>query len=144
MERPVFSDSVSIKAILIGLVGYIVAATVAMIIVVQFWMPAGITDPAKLSRLAEADPTLVMWQNILGTVFCVLAGIVVVRISRSKGLKNPLVLGILLLFYGVLGIYLHPGHPTLMQIAKLVVPVPLALAGGWLGLRRVPRTEVDA
>ena len=135
-----FSDKISIKSVLVSLIGYIIVATVAMIVVVQLWIPAGITDPTELSRLAEADPKLLMWQYVLGTVLTVLAGFAAGRISGGKGLKNSLILGILLVLYGVLGIYLHPSHPGLMQIAKIVAPIPLALVGGWFAARRTVRT----
>jgi hypothetical protein len=139
-----FSDRISIKAVLVGFFGYLILATVAMVIVIQCWIPSGITDKAELSRLAEVDPTLLLWQNMLGTVLSVLAGFASCRISGAIGLKNPLFLGILLVLYGVLGIYLHPDHPMLMQVAKLVAPVPLVLIGGWLCLRLFPSRGVDA
>jgi len=144
MEQSIFSDRVSIKAILVGFFGYLILATVAMVIVIQCWMPPGITDKAELSHLAEVDPTLLLWQNMLGTILSVLAGFATCRISGAKGLKNPLFLGTLLVLYGALGIYLHPDHPLLMQVAKLVAPIPLVLIGGWLCLRLLPVRGVDA
>ena len=54
--------------------------------------------------------------DMLGAVLSVLAGFASCRISGAIGLKNPLFLGILLVLYGVLGIYLHPDHPMLMQV----------------------------
>jgi len=130
-----FQDKVSKKGVLIGFFGYLIASVVAMAILVQRWLPPGITDRQELSRLAEADPTLLFWQNVLGTVLGLLAGFVACHFGGGKGLKTPLVLGALLVLYGAIGIYLHPTHPAFMQAAKLLAPIPLVLCGGWLRLR---------
>ena len=130
-----FTDKASVQSVLIAFVGYLVVATIAMIIVVQRWMPAGVTDKQELARLAELDPSLLMWQSVLGSILCIAAGFAVCHFSGAKGLKNSLLLGALLVFYGALGILLHPDHPPLMQAAKLLAPIPLALLGGWLRLR---------
>jgi len=140
----VFSDKTSIKAIITGLIFYLVVATVAMIVVVQLWMPAGITDTQQLTGMAETDSTLLLWQNILGTVLGVAAGFITCLVSGRKGLKSTLILGVLLTLYGVLGIYLHPTHPFIVQVAKIVAPIPLTLIGGWLCLRLMPRVKADA
>ncbi len=130
-----FTDKTSVRSVLIAFFGYLVVAAVVMVIVVQRWMPTGVTDQQQLARMAEVDPSLLMWQNALGAILCVAAGFAACHFSGARGLKNPLLLGVLLALYGVLGIFLHPGHPPLMQAAKLVAPVPLALLGGWLRLR---------
>jgi hypothetical protein len=130
-----FKDQISIKGLLVGFFGYLLISTVAMAIVVHHWMPSGITDPQELSRLAESDPTLLMWQNILGVVLSILAGFAACHFSGAKGLKTPLILGALFVLYGALGIYLHPNHPALMQAGKLLAPIPLVLFGAWIRLK---------
>jgi hypothetical protein len=45
--------------------------------------------------------------------------------------------------YGILGIYLHPTHSTLMQLGKLASPIPLALLGGWIALSRKSKLSVQ-
>ena len=129
-----FEDKLSIKGLIAGIGAYLLFSIVAMGVIVQLWAPAGVTDPQELARLAENDSTLLMWQNILGAVLGMLAGFVACHFAGAKGLRTPLVLGILLALYGALGIYLHPDHPALMQAAKLLAPVPLVLLGGWLRL----------
>ena len=129
-----FSDALKVKALLFSFVGYLVASVVATGIVVQAWLPAGVTDPQELSRLAEADAHLLLWQIILGTALGIVAGFAACQFSGAAGLKNSLVLGLLFLPYAVLGIYMHPSHPLLMQASKLVAPIPLSLLGGWLRL----------
>ena len=137
-----FTDKASVKSVLIAFVGYVAVATTAMIIVVQRWMPAGVTDKQQLARLAELDPSLLMWQNVLGSILYVVAGFAACHLGGAKGLKNPLLLGVLLVLYGALGILLHPGHPPFMQAAKLLAPIPLVLLGGWLRLRLASRAVV--
>ena len=129
-----FEDKLSIKGLIIGIAAYLLVSVVAMGIIVQLWIPAGVTDPQELARLAENDPGLLMWQNILGALLGIFAGFFACHFGGAKGLRTPLVLGILLALYGALGIYLHPSHPSLMQAGKILAPVPLVLLGGWLRL----------
>ena len=139
-----FSDRIKPKAIVASLIGYIVVSVVLFAVVFQFWLPSGVSVE-RLKQLAESDQTLLMWQNILGFGLGILAGYVACRMSGAGGLRNSLAVGVLLTLYGVLGIYLHPSHPALMQFGKLISPVPLALLGGWVALsRRVgPSRERD-
>jgi hypothetical protein len=129
-----FGDPVRAKAVLAALFGYLLISLVAMAVIVYVWMPAGVIAPQELSRLAEADPHLLFWQDLLGTVLGILAGFAACHFSGAKGLSNSLILGLLLTLYGVVGILMHPTHPIAMQVAKLVSPVPLVLLGGWLRL----------
>ena len=129
-----FEDKLSIKGLIIGIAAYLLVSVVAMGIIVQLWIPAGVTGPQELARLAENDPGLLMWQNILGAVLGIFAGFFACHFGGAKGLRTPLVLGILLALYGALGIYLHPSHSSLMQAGKILAPVPLVLLGGWLRL----------
>jgi hypothetical protein len=141
-----FADKLSIKGLIIGIATYLAASVVAMIVIVQLWIPAGVTDRQELARLAENDAGLLMWQNIMGSVLGVFAGSVACHFSGAKGLKTPLILGTLLALYGVLGIYLHSDHPLLMQVGKILAPVPLVLLGGWLRLlltRSSQRTKLE-
>ena len=129
-----FSDSVKLKAVFLAFFGYLVLATLLFGIVVHFWIPPGVA-PADLAQLAESDRVLLLWQNALGTVLGICAGFIACRLSGARGLRNSAAVGGLLVLYGILGIYLHPGHPTGMQIAKIIAPTPLALIGGWIALR---------
>jgi MFS family permease len=139
-----FSDAIKIKALLAGFLSYIIFSIIAMVILVPLWMPSGITDPAQLSRLAESDATLLAWQFAAGTIFCILAGTITTKLSGTKGLKNSLVLGSLFLLYGILGIFLHPNNPILIKLAVVLTPIPLAVLGGWIGLRLSPLQKTDA
>ena len=132
-----FSDPVKLKAVFLALFGYLALATLLFGVVVHFWIPPGVA-PAELARLAESDPILLLWQNALGTVLGICAGLLACRLSGGRGLRNSAAVGGLLVLYGVLGIYLHPGHPLGMQIAKIIAPIPLALVGGWIALRIAP------
>jgi len=129
-----FSDRVKLKALATSFVAYVVLSVVLFAIVVQFWMPAGVSAE-RLRELAETDRNLLLWQMILGAVLTIVAGYIATRMSGKKGLRNSLAVGGVLTLYGVLGIYLHPSHPVIVQVAKLVVPIPLALIGGWVALR---------
>jgi hypothetical protein len=130
-----FSDNVRIKALLIGFVTYLVTTNFAFALVVHYWVPPNITDVNDLRRIAETDPTLLSWQNWLGTPVAILSAFIVTHFSGVKGLKNSLLMGLVLVLYGLLGIYLHPSHSLWMQLGKLFVPVPICLLGGWMRLR---------
>ena len=129
-----FSDALKFKAILLGVAGYLLLSTIIFAVVVQFWIPSGITDPNEMARLAEADPSLLRWQAVLGVLLGILAGFSACYFSGCKGLRNSLVVGALFLLYGIVAIYLHPSHPLMMQVGKVVSPIPLTLLGGWLCL----------
>jgi hypothetical protein len=135
-----FSDRIKLKALLVAFIGYLVLSVVLFGIVVQFWMPSGVSAE-RLQQLVEADETLLLWQNILGTVLSVLSGYVAARMSGAQGLRNSLSVGGLLVLYGILGIYLHPNHPVEMQLGKLIWPIPLTLLGGWIALWRKSRSS---
>jgi hypothetical protein len=132
-----FNGKVSVKGLVIGLLFYLLTSIVVMGIVIHFWLPNGIADREQLVRLADSDKSLLLWQSTLGAVLGVLAGFVATNYAGSNGLKTSMALGVVLMAYGVLGIYLHPGHPTAMQIGKLLSPIPLLTFGGWLRLRFV-------
>jgi hypothetical protein len=131
----VFADAIRFRAIAVTFVGYVLLSVVLFAIVFQVWIPRGVSME-RLEDLAETSRTLLLWQSVLGTVLGVAAGYVAGRLSGGKGLRNSMVVGAILALYGVVGIYLHPSHPLLMQIGKLAGPIPLALTGGWLALRR--------
>jgi len=128
----VFEDPIKVRAVLAGFAGYLLLSIIAMATVVHAWMPSGLAPP-ELARLAETDPSLLLWQNIIGTVLTVAAGALACRLGG--GLRNALALGGLLVLFGALGIYLHPGHPLWMQAVKIVAPIPLALLGGWIWMQ---------
>ena len=135
-----FSDRLRLKAILAAFIGYLVLSVALFAVIVQFWIPAGV--PAnRLQELAEADRTLLLWQQILGTFLGVLSGYLAGRMSGALGLRNSLVVGGLLTLYGILGIYLHPDHSLLMQLGKLISPIPITLLGGWIALKRASRSS---
>jgi hypothetical protein len=139
-----FGDNVKIKAILIGFVTYLVITNLAFALVVHYWVPSNITDVNDLRRIAEADPTLLTWQNRIGAPVAIVAGFIVTHLSGAKGLRNSFVMGLVLVLYGVLGIYLHPAHSLWMQLGKLVAPVPVCLLGGWMRIRVARPVPGDA
>jgi hypothetical protein len=137
-----FRDKISPKAFVTAFAFYLVAATVAFAIVVRLWMPAGVS-PERMAQLAETDPTLALWQRILGVSLATLAGYLACRLGGRTGLRNSLVVGCLLVLYGVVSIFLHPNDPMTLQVGKLLTPVPIVLLGGWLCLRFAPRKNGD-
>ena len=136
-DHSIFADKLKAKAVIVAFGSYVVLATVAFAIVVQVWIPAGV-PAASLAELAESDPTLRLWQQILGVTFALAAGYLASRLSGRAGLRNSLVVGGLLVLYGVLSVFLHPHDPISWQVGKLLTPIPVTLIGGWLCLRLAP------
>jgi hypothetical protein len=130
-----FGDNFRIKALLIGIFTYLLVTNVAFALIVHYWIPPNITDANELQRLAESDPTLLSWQVWLGAPVAILAGFAVTHFSGAKGLRNSFAMGLTLVLYGILGIFLHPSHALWIQLSNLLVPVPICLLGGWLRLR---------
>jgi hypothetical protein len=144
---PLFNDKLSLKAVAMGLFGYLLASVIIFYFIFEWWVPPGITDKQQLAHLAETDQTLLILQSWLGFVLGVIAGFAACHFSGARGLKNSLVLGSLFGLYGVLGISLHPLHPTAAQVGKIISPIPITLCGGWLRMllsrrRREVRSDV--
>ena len=138
-----FRDKINVKAVVVAFVFYLVVVTVAFAVVIHIWMPPGIPTQ-ELARLAENDPTLVLWQRILGVSVAIVAGYIACRLSGRSGLKNSTLVGGLLVLYGVLSIFMHPDDPALRQIAKLLTPIPIVLLGGWICLRTAHRANAQS
>lgn len=138
-----FRDKISAKAVLVAFAFYFLTANAAFAVVFHFWMPFGM-NAQELARLAETDPTLVLWQRILGISLAIVTGYLACRLSGRNGLRNSIVVGALLILYGVLSIFMHPSDAPSRQIAKLLTPIPVALLGGWMCLRTSPRAKPKA
>jgi hypothetical protein len=83
-----FSDTFRSKALLIGIVAYLVITNFAFALFVHYWIPPNITDASELKRLAESDPTLLSWEVRLGAPVAILAGFVVTHFSGAKGQRT--------------------------------------------------------
>jgi hypothetical protein len=128
-----FSDNVSVKAVLISFIAYLVGSVVAVGVLVQVWMPSG-TSAEEMARLAESAPALVIGSLFIGTLFCLAAGFLACHISGAAGLKNSLGLGFVFVAWAVLSIVMHPSDPLWLHALHLVAPVPVSLAGGAIRL----------
>lgn len=70
------------------------------------------------------------------SAFTLLGGYAAARVGRAGALRHALPVGLLSLFAGILLLLLAPIHvPVWLLAVMLVAPVPLALAGGYLGGR---------
>jgi hypothetical protein len=128
-----FFDRFSFKAVGLSFAFYLVTSVALFAAIFLWWAPAGKSSD-ELRALAEVDPFILLVQTVLGTVLGVIAGYLAARLSGAVGARNSLILGGLFVLYGVLGIYLHPEHPTAMQIGKLLSPIPLTLVGGFVAV----------
>lgn len=129
-----FNDKLKIKAILIALTSYLIMTIIASSILLQIWMKPGLSTEA-LALAAETDPFIVFWSMLIGLSACIACAVIVTALSGSHGLKNAAVYGSILVAYGVISIVLHPDHELLRNIGKLVLPVPVAMFGGWLFMK---------
>jgi hypothetical protein len=136
-----FNDKLRFKSISIGLLGFLIGTAIVLhYYLVWFWV--GLHDAAdkqQLAQMIESDPHLWIVQNRIGDIFAVLAGFAACHFSGAKGLRNTLAVGCLLVLLGVLGIFMHPLHPTAMQIGKIIWPIPVTLFGGWLRMLLSPK-----
>jgi MFS family permease len=126
-----FNDQIKIKAILIALTSYLIITIIASSILVQIWMKPGMS-PEELALAAETDSFIAFWSMLIGLSASIICAVIVTALSGSHGLKNAMVYGSILVAFGVLSILLHPDHDMLRNIGKLVLPVPVAMFGGWL------------
>lgn len=134
MQSSNFSDTVSIKALLLTFVAYVITSVVAFAILVIAWLPSGI--PAdQAARMAETAPSVVTGELLIGAILGIAAGWLVCHLSGAIGLKNCLVLGFIFMAYAVLGVFLHPLAPLWKHGLHLIAPIPVSLAGGFLRLR---------
>lgn len=128
-------DAIRVRAIFFSAVFYLVLSNLIFAVILHLSIPADIAGTDNVYQWAKTDPSLIRWQEWLGTVLFVLAGYFCTLWSGSVGLRNCLILGVIFIGYGLLGIFLHPEHSTRMQVGKIVSPIPLGLIGGYLRIR---------
>ncbi|HYO62301.1 MAG TPA: hypothetical protein VER08_01450 [Pyrinomonadaceae bacterium] len=83
-----------------------------------------------------AGPTFGFTALAIASVFTLLGGWAAARLAGSAALRHALPVGLLALFASILLLLLAPfAVPVWLLAAVIVAPVPLALAGGYLGGR---------
>lgn len=129
-----FGDQIRVKAVVVSFIAYVVVSVVASIVLVQAWLPAGISAE-EAARLAESAPLLVNGQLVIGTVLGLAAGFLACHLGGAGGLRNSLAVGVVLIGYAALATVLHPTAPLWQHIVHFIAPVPLTLLGGLLRLK---------
>jgi hypothetical protein len=138
-----FGDKLSIKAVLLSFVAYVVLAVAAFVILFQIWLPSGLL-PQDAALQAESAPMLVVGQLIIGFAFGVAAGALACHLSGAVGLRNSVALGLVFVVYGVFSVILHPASPAWLHAIHLLAPLPTAVLGGYLRLRASASSAVRA
>jgi peptidoglycan/LPS O-acetylase OafA/YrhL len=133
-QTQTFSDTLKIKAVTVSIATYIISTMIAAGVLVQIWMPKDI-PMERIAELAETDPFILFWSNIIGGLACMFCSILATKLSTQAGLKNALLFGALIVVYGILSILMHPQHSLEHQIVKVLSPIPLALIGGWIYMK---------
>jgi len=121
------------RAILYGVAANIGASILGSNVLVAVFLrrhPGEVAGPEGLREFLLADPTFLAASFALG-LFCTgLGGYVAARLAPYSKLANAACTG---LVDAGLGILLGGGVPAWLRAAGLLVAVPAAIYGGWLG-----------
>jgi len=134
-----FDDPLRLKAVIVPFIAYVLLSVIAVAIAVQLLLPRNLT-PEQMRALADTLASIRIAEIAIGIVLTLFAGALAAKLGGNRGYRNSTAVGVVLVFWGLLGIYLHPLDPLWLQAAKIVAPVPLALLGAalWLHFRRAP------
>lgn len=134
---------VSIKAVVLGLVVYLIGVVLIGVTGVLFVAfnaynaaQRGVSQQQIAEELWRApNVSSLLWTTVaVAVVFTALGGYVAARTGKRAYLVHALPVGLLSLFAGILFTFFAPlPVPTWFLPLALVLPVPLALAGGYLG-----------
>lgn len=131
-----FGDRLRIGVVFLTFIGYLVVAVATYAIFFVLWMPSGYSAQL-LSVMAETAPPVLTGELLSGAIWGIAAGWLVCHLSGAKGLRNCLALGLLLLVYAIVGVFLHPAAPLWKHAVHLISPIPVTFAGGLLRLATV-------
>ncbi|HEY0077678.1 MAG TPA: hypothetical protein VGB73_03460 [Pyrinomonadaceae bacterium] len=150
---------ISPKAVGVGLLVYLAGAALAVVIALLFGAAAAYNasqagaNPQQIieaSGRASTSPGIVAASLIIDALFTALGGYLAARIAKRSWLVHALPVGLLSLFAGILFVLLAPVQsPLLILPFVLLLPVPLALAGGyaaklgWMPLKAEEEEEGD-
>ena len=97
-----------------------------------------VQDPAAMGTFLTNAPLgslfLVLMAYALGSF---LAGMVASRYAPSKPVLHALLAGVILLFFGIVNLWLLP-HPLWFVVTAVLVFLPMACFGGTMSFRRMP------
>lgn len=108
----------------------------------MFPMPAGhVTGDADLAEIVANAPTGKLVWVLLGWLLgAVCGGWVAARLARTARMGAAIAIGVLLVLGVVINAWMLP-HPLWMPLLGVIGPVPLAMCGGRLALRRARRAD---
>ncbi len=138
-----FQDTLTLKATGFALLLYIVVSNTLFGIAFGVMMPKEyLSNPDALLEWVQTTPALAYWEVTIGAVCLIFAGLLATKLSEPRGLKNALLVGVLLTVYSAYGVMTNPHHPLVIQIIKLVLPIPLCLLAGRIIWRETPEAPV--
>lgn len=108
----------------------------------MFPMPAGqVAGDADLAEIVANAPTGKLVWVLLGWLLgAVSGGWVAARLARMARMGAAAAIGVLLVLGVLINAWMLP-HPLWMTLLGVIAPVPLAMCGGRLALRRARRAD---
>jgi len=128
----------NILSIIVGLLIAIVVMQLIQILGHLMYPPPidiDVTDPEAIKHYITLSPTIVfvivILSYALGSFF---GAFVSTFIAKEKHIPHAINIGGVLMGLGAINLFTIP-HPTWMIVISLIVFLPFAYFGGWLGLR---------
>lgn len=134
-----FKKHLSIKWLLIGIVSYLLMTTLLTGVLMALWVNHQPDTGVPLDMLveaAESDPTVILVTSLIGAFSAVIASMLVTRPNGSPTYVPAVVLSGLLIVLGIVSIALHPQDALVLQVLKVVLPLPLCLTGARIRMRQ--------
>lgn len=126
---------ISIKAILIAFVVYVVCTSGIFAVFMGFWVRAHMTpgaDAESLGILAEQSSDLILVTSVLGIIFTPLSGFIAASMGKQAPRKNATVLGIVFIVWSLTAFFLHPHEPLWYRLVGVLGAFPLTYLGALL------------
>lgn len=138
------TQPLSVKSLVIAFLMYIVTTVILAVVMSLFWQ-SGIDTSAysqqQLIDMASQSKLLTVGSMIIGSTMAVICAYFITRHTDSDGYKHAQYFAGVLILYGILGIFLHPEHDVIQQVAKLLAPLPLCLLGAWFAIANTKKNH---
>lgn len=143
------AQPLNVKALGLAFATYLISSICLAIVLTIYWqMGLDITQYSQeqIAEMSRNSTFIASASAVIGATLAILCAYMVTFKTGRVGYKHAFYFGVILALYGVAGVFIHPEHHWIHQIAKLTMPFPLCLLGAWfamLGAESKPTSEAQ-
>ncbi|WNC68264.1 hypothetical protein RI845_17315 [Thalassotalea nanhaiensis] len=126
------------KYTLVAFICYIISTVILSGVMMSIWISdQNITglSPQQIEALANQSIPIQFMSAVIGFVATLIISYVLCKKTLKDGLTTIKAFAVALTFFSMLGIFLHPEHHVIYQVAKLFSPAIICLLGLKLAAR---------